>query len=793
MLQDFRFAFRSLGKSPGFTAIAVLCLALSIGGNTAVFSLINGLFLKPLPFPHPEQLVDIDETAPQWNLRYAGINYGDFEAWRTQNQTFAGMAHFRSSERSVSINGRSERLPVQRVTHDLADVFGFQPVLGRMFRADEEMGDGARVALIGHHIWQDWFAGSRDVIGQTLTIDAEVYEIIGVLPPTAVMPARAAVWRPFNARPASDNWAGLVVGRLKPGVTVAQANADLLRIHRARIPEQKENEITSPIVQPLLDRHLGGVGAIAFVLQSAVVVLLLVAAANVAGLVLARTLHRVPELGLRAALGASRAQLVRQLMIESGVLSLLGAAAGVLIGRWLLDAILGLFPDLPAWLRLDLDWRFAVFVCGAAALCTAFAGLIPARHVLHRLDMGGVVGASPHQITSSRERLLPLRLLVIAEIALALTLLLVAALFGRALLRVRLIDTGLRAERVLTYTVPLPEAKYRTDAARLAFFEEHLARLRALPEVEAASASTVLPFSGEHMGNFFVAEGAPPPAPDTRSPVVLTRASFPGYFETIGIAIVAGRSFTEQDRRDVVIVNETLARHFWPEENAVGKRLRTRGSKGPWLEVIGVAHDVKHYGIERDTPLGIYVPFYALPRTSVSFVVRTRGDPAALAPTLRALLRHQDATLPLAGLATLEQRIRESTFLRRLYSGLTAVFAGVAVAIAMTGIYGIVAYVVGQRTREFGIRLALGARTRDLVQLVVQEGVQLGAIGLALGLVGGGLAGLALRGLLAGVQPFDPLVLSGTLAVLAAVVLAACLMPARRTTRLDVVDVLRAE
>jgi putative ABC transport system permease protein len=789
MIHDLRYALRHLVKTPRFTLIAVSVLALAIAGNVVVFSLVNGLFIRPLPFPQPEQLVDIDETAPQWNLRYVGINYDDFEAWRRHNQTFAGMATWRSGEFSFAAGQRSARLPGQRVTHDLAEVFGVRPVVGRMFHADEELRGGPKVALIGHHIWTEWFGGDPATVGSTVTIDAEPYEIIGVLPPTAVVPSRAALWLPFESKP--PYYGGSAVGRLKPGVTIEQAAADLLRIHRARVPESKDNEITSPIVQPLLRRYLGDADRIAVVLQSAVLVLLLIACANVAGLMLARTLVRAPELGLRAALGASRLQLVRQLMTESLLLASIGGAVGVLLGRWALAGVLTLFEDLPAWIQLQMDWRFVLFICAAVALCATVAGLIPARSVLRRLDVRSVLGPGAQQATASGHRLFSLRALVVGEIGLALMLLLVAGLFGRAFLRVMQIDPGIRPEGVLTYGLLLPEAKYRSRSEWLAFFDEHLARLRALPDVQSASASTILPFSGQHIGNFLEPEGGLPGGPDAKPPVILTRMSFPGYFETIGIPLRAGRSFDDRDRSNV-IVNETLARLYWPTESAVGKRLRTLGG-GPWLDVIGVAGDVRHYGLEHEIRPGIYVPFYAMPQSFVGIVIRTKGDPLALAPDVRSLLKEQDPTLPVAGLSTMEERIGQSLFLRRAYSSLTAMFALVALAMAMTGLYGVIAYVVGSRTREFGVRLALGAQARDLLQAVVREGVRLAVVGIGIGIVAGALAGLTLRPLLMGISPLDPLVLLSTTTLLVTIVLAACLAPAIRATRLNAVDVLRAE
>jgi predicted permease len=568
----------------------------------------------------------------------------------------------------------------------------------------------------------------------------------------------------------------------------------LLRIHRARIPESKENEITSPAIQPLLQRYLGEGRIVAVVLQGAVVVLLLIACANVAGLMLARTLSRIPELGLRAALGASRFQLVRQLMTESLLLAVIGGAIGVLLGRWLLEGyLLWLFTELPAWIQLQIDFRFVVFICFVIALCATTAGLIPARHVLRRLDLRSLLGPGVHQVTASSDRVLSVRVLVVGEIALALLLLLVAGFLGRAFLRVQSIDPGIRPEKVLTYGLLLPEAKYHDNTTCIAFFEQHLARLRALPGVESASASTVLPFSGQHVGNFIEPEGGLPGGPDAKSPVILTHKNFPGYFETMGIALQAGRAFGENDWRSTIVVNETLAHLFWPGENAVGKHVRSRGSNDPWIEVIGVTRDVRHYGLEGEVRPEIYIPFYAMPECSIGIVVRTKGDPAALAPTVRALLQEQDPTLPIAGLTTMEERIKQSLSLRRTYSGMTATFALIAITLAMAGLYGIVAYVVGQRTREFGIRIALGAQVRDLLRLVLDEGVRLAAIGIGIGLVGGIVIGFAMSGLLAGVSPLDPIVLLVTTTLLGLIVVAACLIPARRATRIDPIIALRSE
>jgi putative ABC transport system permease protein len=480
-------------------------------------------------------------------------------------------------------------------------------------------------------------------------------------------------------------------------------------------------------------------------------------------------------------------------MTESFVLTLLGGVAGVLLGRWLLAGYLSvLVAQMPSWVNVETDLRFLAFISLLVGLCATVAGLVPARHVLARLDLRSALGPSARQVTAPANRVLSLRVLVAAELGLAMLLLLVAGFLGRAFLRVQHIDPGLRPERVLTYGIALPEAKYRDDAGRIAFIQQHLERLRALPEVESASASTALPFSGEHCGNFLEPEEGRPGGPDAQLPVLLTRSTFPRYFETLGIPLVAGRSFEEREPRGI-IVNETRAKRFWPGRNAVGRHLRSPSPGSPWIEVIGVVHDVRHYGLEAEVRPGVYVPYRFAAQAAVGIVVRTKGDPTALAPTVRALLKDQDATVCPSAMNTMEALIRQSLFLRRMYSAMTTTFALLAAAMAAAGLYGIIAYVVGQRTREFGIRLALGAQARDLRRLVVREGLVLAAIGIGLGLVGGLMAAAAMRALLMGVNPLDPLVVFGITALLTAIVLTACLIPSRRATRLDLVEVLRAE
>lgn len=776
--------------------LVVAILALGVAGNTIIFALVNALYLRPLPFPAPGRLVDLDETAPKWNLKFTGIRYADFEEWQKQNLTFAGMAVWQHASFNLSSDDYVDRVSALRVSHDLCAVFGLKPVLGRDFGPEDDRPGAARVAILGYHTWKTRFGADAGVVGRTVVLNSQPYAIIGVLPPEGVFPTRAALWVPLVGRP--EGWSFQGAGRLKAGVSVAQARSDLARLHAGLVASQRANPATSPTVMPLRDRYLGEHRIVAWVLEGSVLVVLLIACANVAGLMLARSLSRSGELGIRVALGATRVQLLRLLLAESAWLALLGGAAGVLLGIWLLHGSLAwIIEQLPPWVTVTYDLRFALFMLALLVLVATIAALVPAQQLFRHLDLRSVLAGGSRQITAGGGRARVLRGLVVAEIALALLLLVSAGLLGQAYLQLQQTNLGFATEQVLRYDIGLPGSKYPDHQSCTAFFEHHLEQLRAHPGVASASACTAIPLSGSHWGNFFEPEGAPPPAPGEQTPVILQRFAFPDYFETMSIALVSGRSFTEQDGRNeaslVAIVNETLARHFWPGQTAVGKRIRPQGSTGPWMEVIGVAQDIKHYGVDVPMRPGLYMPYRQGPQPGMTIVVRARGETATLAPAIRALLRQQDPTLLISSLASMKTVVRDSLSLRRIYSGLLAVFALVALILATAGVYGTISYVVGQRTRDVGIRLALGAQKFQIVRALLREGVLLGAIGIVLGLLSSVLAGGLLRRLMAGMNPLSPTVYVTFALLLAAVVLVACLVPAVRATRLNVMDVLRSE
>ncbi len=796
-MNDLRFAFRQLGRSPGFVALAVLILSLGIAANTLVFSLLNGLYLRPLPFRDPAQLVDLDETAPRWQLEYAGIAYPDFHAWRAQNRTFQGMGVWSGASFNLSGQGATERVSGLEVTYDLAEVLGLQPVLGRGFTADEDKPGGERVALLGCRTWQRLFAGRKDILGQVIRLDGQPYTVVGVLPVAADFPDANAVWIPLGLAPDdSRGWSLQGVGRLKHGVSLDQARADLLRIHKGMVETRQVNEITSPRITPLRERYLGDSRLGTAVLFGAAVLVLAIGCANVAALMLARGLARSREMGVRLALGATRLQIARQVLAESLVLALLAGLGGMLLSQWLMSSALSWLPGrLPVWVTLELDARFVVYFVGLTVLVAALFGVLPSLQAASRFHLQGVLSSGSARLSGSASRRRGLHLLVAGEIALASLLLILAGLFARGFLHLQQTEPGFCPDNLLTYRVSLPEVGYAQPVARHQFFAEHLETVRALPGVTGASAGTPPPLEG-HWGTLFEAEGAPPKAPGAPDPVVLRRLVYPRYLETLGVRLLAGRDFTPSDGPDstrVVVVNDLLAQLFWPGQDAVGKRIRYAGAAGPWIEVVGVVQDVKHYGLDKPMRPGVYLPASQDPQASMAMVVRTSVDPNSLVPAIRDSVKGVNSDLAVHGVATMTDRLRESLWVPRFFCWSIGVFSAVALLLSVGGIYGVVSFVVVQRTSEIGIRMALGAQRGHVLQLVLGQGLKQVAAGLGCGVGGAFLLAHLLSRLVFGMQPADPLIFTAVPILLAGAALAACWVPARRALRIDPVQALRRE
>ncbi len=800
-VSDLKVAFRNMRTKLAFSLMVVGMLALGVAGNAAIFSIFNGLFLRPLPFPEARQLIDLDETAPKWNLRYAGVSNPDFYAWRKNNSTFDGMAFFTDSSFNLSDRGTAQRILGANVTYDLLDVLRLKPALGRNFLPAEDLPDGPKVALLGYDLWQRLFQGDRNVLGRVLQLDGDSYAVVGVLPREAVLPDRPDLWTPLSADPdpkKSTVWYLNGVGRLKHGVSIEQARADLLRVHKAMIQSgQKVNEITSPILTPLRDRYLGDFRTVSHILLGGVAVVLLIACVNIAALMMVRGSSRTREMAIRMAVGASRGRIVRQLLTENLLLAAAGGVLGVLLGDLCLRGIISLMPDgnLPRWINFAMDARFAAFCVAITGVSALLFGLAPIVQASNGDTCGSLMDAGVRS-TLSRGRRATLGALVVCEIGLALMLSIGAGLLVQAFHKVLNVDPGFRPENAISYRVSLPDVKYPKPEQQIAFFEGLVDRLRAVPGVKSVGATSAPPLGG-HWGYFWEAEGNPTLGPNDKNPVVLQVVATPGYFDALGMTLLAGRTLQEEDadskRVRGAVVNETFAKHYWPGKSAIGKRIRYSGSKGDWIQVVGMTRDEKHYGLDQEMKPSVFLPLRGVSRSSMSIVLRGAIEPRMLVAPARDLLHQMDPDLPMFDIRTMTERLDRSLWARRSYSWLFGAFAVVAVVLAAAGIYGVVSYSVSQRTQEIGIRIALGAQPGQVLRQTLAGGMLLVSIGVVLGLAGSLGAVRLLQSLLFGVSSRDPLIYGAVILGVAAVGLLANFVPARRAASVDPMRALHFE
>lgn len=795
---DVRYAWRRIVREPLYSGLILLLMVVGIAGNAAMFRIFDGLFLRPLPFEDAGRLVDLDETAPRWNLDYTGVSYPDFLAWRENNRTFASMAVFTSGGANFASDGSAERVGFVAASYDLADVLRLEPEVGRFFTAAEDVPDGPKVALLSDGFWASRFDRDPAVLGTTISLDGEPYEIIGVLPPSARYVGDAQVWSPLQERPDSRRgWYLAGVGRLAPGVTVEQARADLSAIHEGRIEERPVNEITAPVMSSLRDRYLGDVRLGAGVLLAAVGIVLLMACANIAGLLIARSLARHDEIAVRLALGAGRKRIASQLLTESGLLALIGAVGGTTLGLWGSSALVAAMADrFPPWVTFDLDVRVFAFTLGLTVAAALLFGLGPALRATR-----GAHTAPGTRTTASAGQRRGMGLLVAGEVALAAVLLVAGGLSALDVWRLGRVDPGFRVSGVTSWSLSLPDVRYPDDDAQEAFVESYLTRLRAEPGVEHVAAASALPLGG-HWGFFFVVEGAPPRGEDDPNPVVLNRVVTPGYFQTMGVRFLAGRAFDEFDGRGegsgVVIVNETFARErLGGVENAVGRRVAP-GTGVPdddddWLTVVGVTQDVKHYGVDEPMRPGLYQPWRQSPLSFIRMAMVYDGSTADAVATARRITAVLDPEVPPALVATMGETMDRALWTRRATSWLVATFSAVALLLAVAGLYGVISFSVGQRAREISVRMAMGARHGQVLGQVFRQGMALVVVGLGVGLLAGAAAGQRLASTLVQVRPVEPSVYAGVAVLLLLVAALANLVPARRASRLDPMVALRGE
>jgi predicted permease len=802
LLQDIRYSIRVLLKSPGFTAVALLTLTLGIGANSAIFSVVNAVLLRPLPYEESEKLVFISERSPV--LEGMSVAYPNYLDWREQNGVFESIGVYRRTSFNLTGNGEPERLVGGEVSAHLFDALKTKPALGRTFLAEEDRPGAAPVVVLGNGMWQRRFGKSADVIGQTITLNAKAHTIIGVMPPGFRFPSGVDLWVPVGLNADNPSWVrgnhpGLyAVARLKQGVTTPQAQAEMDTI-AARLEQQypQSNSGSRVTITPLFARIVGDVRPALLVLLAAVGFVLLIACANVANLLLARAAARQKEIAVRMALGATRSRLIRQLLTESVMLSVAGGALGLLLAVWGIDLLLAISPDnIPRFAEIKLDNRALFFTAAVAILTGVLFGLAPALHA-SKLNLNETLKEGGRSATAGLRHQRGRSLLVVAEVAIALVLLISAGLLIKSFLRLQQVDPGFNPDNVLTAGIPLPRTKYLEPPKRIAFYEALFSRIAALPGVEAVGAVDELPVESGSQ-TYFVVEDRPIPP---REEIPLTEYSLvsTGYFKAMGLRLLKGREFDGRDGRDapsVCIIDENFAGQYWPGQDPIGKRLKYGGADpaNPWSTVVGLVANVKYNGLDRESPrVQLFLPYTQSTFLGASLVIRAAGDPKDLAAAVRNEVSAIDPDLPIYQIRTMNEVLRESVAPRRLYMTLLAVFAGVAMVLAAIGLYGVMAYTVTQRTHEIGIRMALGAQQRDVLRLVVGQGMALALGGVAIGLIAAFALTRLVSSLLFAVSATDPVTFLVISLILTGVALGATFIPARRATRVDPMVALRYE
>ena len=800
---DVRHGLRALRKNPGLTTVALLTLSLGIGANAAIFSAVNAVLLRPLPFAEPDRLVRFWGSAPEMGL--PAFNYPDafYVYFRTRSRTLDSIAAYSSFSSTLTGAGEPERLRAVAVTADFFRLFGRAPQEGRAFRPDEEARDRNQVAVLGHGLWQRRFGRDPGIVGRAVVLDGKPFTVVGIAAPGFDFPSRAELWVPLGTDPQSlDCWCHSTMGRLAFGRKPEDAAREISRLSDDFWRERDGKAATKPdhspivIAVPLASDLVGDVRTALLVLLGAVGMVLLITCANIANLLLARATARGREIAVRCCLGASPWRIVRQLLVEGLILALAGAAIGLVLALWGVRALSGLVVErLPHLHDVALDPTVLLFTLAITLLTVVLLGLAPALRGA-RVDLQGAVKDGARATRSGRSRRLN-DAFVVAQFALSLVLLIGAGLLLRSFRNLLEVDLGFRPDNVLVARVSLPPAAYEEPLKVRAFYAQLAERVRALPGVRTVGLTTTAPFSDGGNGQIFMIKGREP-APGKPNLVAEVRTVTAGYFAAIGTPLVRGRVIDETDTTaapQVAVVDETLARRFWPDGNAIGKevRLGNASSTNPWLTIVGVVASVKHGGVTEDPVRYIYRPLSQSSTSSMDVVVRTAADPAALAAAIHREVRSLDPTLPVYEVHTLEQAVARSLGTERLTNHLLLAFALAAMLLAAVGIYGVMALGVSHRLNEFGIRLALGAAPRDVLALVLGQGMRLVLLGLVLGLAGA--AGLTrfLGSLLFHVEPLDSVTFGGVALVLAGVAFFACYIPARRATRTDPLEALRYE
>jgi putative ABC transport system permease protein len=805
--QDAGFALRMMRKNPGFTMAAILTLALGIGANSAIFSVVNAVLLKPLPYEHGDRLVLLQQQAPRAGFLNQPFSVQEINDYRTQSHSLDGLVEYHNMNFILLGRSEPERVETGVVSWNYFDVFGVNALFGRAFRPDDEQPGAPAVLMLSYEYWIRSFGGDPTVVGKTFTMNDRVHTVIGVLPPVPQYPDENDVYMPTSACPFRSAPAFIanrrnrmmsVFGRMKPGVSQKQAQADLTAVAanmQRAYPDVYPPSVDYSVRMVSLEEELvHNARPTMLVLLAAAGFVLLIACANVANLNLARMVRREKELAVRAALGAGRVRMFRQLLTESFLLALVGGGCGLLFSWGALNLLVNFAGRFtPRAREIHMDGTVLLFTLAVAALTSLLSGTAPALAARDTVVTSLKEGSGQSTIGVGRRRLRSS--LIVAQVAVSFLLLIGAGLMLRSFLKLQHVDPGFEAENVLTMQIGLDFTKYRSDDKSRAFFETLLDKIQAQPGVKSAAASMMIPLSGNmRMTNDFQIEGQPP-VQGQSLPVADFRVVSPNYFTTLHIPILDGRAFTRADRPgapDVALLNRTAARHFWGNQEPIGKRFSTDGGRS-WIQIVGVIGDIKQYGLDKDSPDEIYVSMAQSPLLDANLVVKTATEPMSIARSIIELLYQVDPNQPAARVRSLEQVRAESVAAPRLTTNLLGLFALLALTIAATGIGGVMALAVNQRRHEIGVRMAIGARPAEILRMVLSQGAALALFGIALGFLSAlGLTRL-LRGLLFEVQPTDPLTFAGVAAVLAVAAVAASYLPARRASHVDPMVALRAE
>jgi putative ABC transport system permease protein len=797
LLQDFRFALRTLARQRGFTAIAVVCLALGIGVNTVIFSVLNAMLLRPFPYRDPGQLVFVSESPSRDARAFGAFSYPNYLDYAARQRSFSSFGVYGNTQFAVEGADGPEQLGGAVVTASLFPTLGVAPILGRHFTAEEAREGGAPVVMLGYTMWEQRFNKAADIVGRSISVNGAPATVVGVMPPDFRYPGRAELWRPITASATEGRGGHWLSGvaRLKDGVTVAQARADLDAVARQLAAEYpSENANWHAVVTSLRDREVGDVKPVLLLMQGAVLFVLLIAAANVANLLLARASSRQREIAIRTTLGAGRMRIVRQLLTESVLLALAGGALGVLFAGWGIDLVLALIPDvMPFWMRFTLDGQVLAFAAAVSLLTGFVFGAAPALQA-SRPDLTESLKDGTRGSGASRQGKRLRSGLVVAEVALSLVLLVGASLMMKSFLALQDVDPGFDVESTLTMRVAMPGAAYDSLAARQQVLDQIVERAGAMRGVRSAALVTISPLSSSQSITGFFVDREPLTPGGAHSAEI--RGVSASYFETMRIALLRGRTFDQREMDDsafVVVVNQALADTYFKGENPIGRRLRWGvQEEDPLLEIVGVVQDTRASELGTPPRPQMYVPFPVDGGwRSMSLLVAATGRPAELVPALRRMVREVAPDAPLFQVGTIREAFDRSVWQQRLYGALFTSFALIALLLAAAGVYSVIAYSVSQRTHEIGVRMALGAQRRDVFGLVVRGGVGLAGLGVAIGLAGAFAVSGVLRTQLYGVSATDPLVYVLVPLTLLLVAALASWLPARRAAALDPSTALR--